>query len=296
MKLIGQRGSYSRGASGTRAFAAVAVAALAMAAMAAAGDSAKPEPPPGKIWPLNPYPSGKRVDEARAFAESSSGTVAFALVDAERGVRGFDEDHAFSSASVSKAVLLAAELRRLRDENAPLDDSTRSLLEPMINYSDNGAAGAVYARVGDAGMEEVAEHAGMRSFGVDPGYWGGAQVTAADLGRFFFALERNLVGPHEDYAKRLLAGITSSQRWGIPEAAGQRWDVYFKGGWRPSATEGTTGPVTHQAALLQHNSGRRVAIAVLTDLSPGSTSYSVIEGITDRLLEDPPVARSWPAP
>ena len=198
------------------------------------------------------------MDAAKAFAESAAGTVSFAVVDGEAGVRGYDPDNAFSSASSSKAILLAAELRRLRDERAPLDDATRSLLEPMITYSDNDAASAVYARVGDTGMTEVAQRAGMRSFSVDPGYWGGAQVTAADLGRFYFGLDRNLVGPHEAYAKRLLAGITSSQRWGIPEGAGHRWDVYFKGGWRPSGTEGTTGPVTHQAALLEHDSGRRV--------------------------------------
>ena len=78
------------------------------------------------------------------------------MVDGEAGVRGYDPDNAFSSASVSKALLLAAELRRLRDDGAPLDDATRSLLESMITYSDNDAASAVYARVGDAGMTEVA--------------------------------------------------------------------------------------------------------------------------------------------
>ena len=245
-------------------------------------------------WPERPYPSGKRVDAARELAASAYGTVSFAVVDAGGGVRGYEEDATFSSASASKSLLLAAELRRLRDEKEPLDEYTRSLLEPMITYSDNDAASAIYARVGDGGMEEVAERAGMRSFGVDPGFWGGAQLTAADLGRFWFGLDRNLVGPHERYAKRLLASITSTQRWGIPEGVGHRWSVYFKGGWRP-AMEGTTGSVTHQAGLLQHDSGRRVAIAVLTDLAPGSTSYEVIEGITKRLLAEPPRAGRWPA-
>ncbi|CAN5514827.1 hypothetical protein BH20ACT15_BH20ACT15_15900 [soil metagenome] len=271
-----------------------------MLAAAGALATAAPGPGPGSgghggVWPPEPYPSGKRVDAARALAESSAGTVAFAVVDSARGVRGFDPDRAFSSASASKVLLLAAELRRLRAEKEQLDEATRSLLEPMITYSDNDAAGAVYARVGDAGMEEVARRAGMTSFGVDPGFWGGAQVTAADLGRFYFRLDRNLVGPHERYAKRLLANITPTQRWGILEAAGRRWNVYFKGGWRPPASEDTTGPVTHQAALLEHDSGRRIAIAVLTDLPPGETSYAVIEGITRRLLADPPRAGVWPA-
>lgn len=250
---------------------------------------------PGASWPRDPYPESKRVRQARALAEASSGTVAFAVLDSDGGLRGYDLDNAFSSASASKSLLLAAELRRLEEQGEPLDEGTRSLLEPMITYSDNDAASAIYARVGDAGMTEVAQRAGMRSFSVDPGYWGGAQVTAGDLARFYSGLDRNLAGPHHDYAKRLLADITSTQRWGIPSAVGPEWTVYFKGGWRPAGTEGTTGAVTHQAGLLEHRSGRRVAIAVLTDLSPGTTSYGVLEGITRRLLAEPPSAARWPA-
>lgn len=290
-KRIGQAGSYWPRDFGLGAAAPLwATAGLVALALAFA------DPVSGRSWPPDPYPAADRVDAARALAESAPGTVSFAVVDGAAGVRGYDEDNAFSSASSSKAILLAAELRRLRDVKAPLDDATRSLLDPMITYSDNDAAAAVYARVGDARMTDVAQRAGMRSFSVDPGYWGGAQVTAADFGRFYFGLDRNLVGPHDAYAKRLLAGITDGQRWGIPEGAGHRWDVYFKGGWRPPDTEETTGPVTHQAGLLEHDSGRRVAIAVLTDLAPGSTSYAVIEGITERLLERRPPPRSWPAP
>ena len=248
-----------------------------------------------KSWPPNPYPAPKQVTSAREFAAERSGTVAFAVIDAEGGVRGLGEDDQFSSASVSKALLLAAELRRLRDEREELDEETRSLLDGMIRFSDNDAASSVYARVGDEGMEAVARAAGMDSFEVTPGYWGGAQVTAADLARFFFRLDQNLVGPHQRYGKELFATITESQRWGIPAAAGPAWQVYFKGGWRPAATEETSGPVTHQAGLLRHRSGRTVAIAVLTDQSPGSSSYAILEGITERLLAEPPDPQHWPA-
>ena len=184
-----------------------------------------------------PYPPGERVDAARAFAEAAPGTVAFAVMDGQRGVRGLDPDAQFSSASVSKALLLAAELRRLARADEPLDGGTRSLLDSMITFSDNDAASAVYARVGDAGMQEVATAAGMRDFEVTPGYWGGAQVTAGDLARFFYDLDRNLPARFRAYGKRLLANVTSSQRWGIPAGAGGDWRVYFKGGWRPPATD-----------------------------------------------------------
>ncbi len=221
--------------------------------------------------------------------------MAFAISDADGGLRGFEVGRRFSSASASKVLLLAAELRRLRREDEPLDRTTRSLLDRMITFSDNDAAGSIYARVGDEGLEEVAERAGMRAFEPTPGFWGGAQVTAADLARFFLGLDRNLVGPPRRYAKRLLAEIVAGQRWGIPEGVGRGWTVHFKGGWRPASTEQTSGPVTHQAALLTHRSGKRVGLAVLTDLPPGSTSYELIEGITRRLLAEPPRSRRWPS-
>jgi hypothetical protein len=166
----------------------------------------------------------------------------------------------------------------------------------MITYSDNDAASAVYARVGDAGLEDVARAAGMSEFEVTPGYWGGAQVSARDLARFYLRLDRVIPSRHLVYAKRLLANVTSSQRWGIPAAAGAGWRVYFKGGWRPAGTTENSGAVTHQAALLVHRSGRRVAIAILTDQSPGTTSYGTLEGITRRLLARDPRPPSWPYP
>jgi hypothetical protein len=287
----------------TRSYAALvgfAVLLTVTATSAAAGTASEPKQRDrtrsGEVWPPDPYPPGGAVARAREFAAAAPGSVAFAVAGPQAGVRGLNEDSRYSSASVSKALLLAAELRRLVRERAPLDGGTRSLLEPMITYSDNDAASGVYASVGDAGLAEVADAAGMRSFEVTPGYWGGAQVTAADLARFFLALDRILPARHRDYGKRLLANVTGAQRWGIPAAAGGGWTVYFKGGWRPPATEETSGPVTHQAALLVHRGGRRVSIAVLTDQSPGSTSYATIEGIAERLLDAPPRPRRWPAP
>jgi hypothetical protein len=250
-----------------------------------------------KVWPRDPYPSSRAIRRAQEFA-ASRGDVSFAVIDNSIGLRGYDPDRQFSSASVSKALLLAAELRRLDSEGLPLDDDTKALLEPMITYSDNRAANAVYAQVGDEGLEDVAEHAGMRNFEATPGFWGGDQVTAGDLARFFFRLEANLRGPHRAYAKRLLARITPVERWGIPQVVGHGWSVWFKGGWRPAGQEDTSGAVTHQAALLVHRGGERVGLAILTDEAPGDGSgYEAIEGVTERLLDKPPPnRRGWVAP
>jgi len=251
----------------------------------------------GKVWPRDPYPSKRAIRRAQEFA-AGRGDVSFAVIDASIGLRGYDPDRLFSSASVSKALLLAAELRWLEREHLPLDNETKDLLEPMITYSDNQAADAVYAQVGDEGLSEVAERAGMRDFEPEPGFWGGDQVTAADLARFFFRLESNLPGPHRAYAKRLLASIEPVERWGIPQAIGHGWSIWFKGGWRPAGEEDTSGAVTHQSALLVHRGGERLALAILTDETPGdATGYAALEGITERLLaKPPPNRRGWTAP
>jgi hypothetical protein len=252
---------------------------------------------PKKAWPRVAYPSRAAIRRAQEFA-AGRGDVSFAVIDPSVGLHGYDADRQFSSASASKALLLAAELRRLRDEHEHLDQATRDLLEPMITYSENRAADAIYARVGDAGLEEVARRAGMTDFEATPGFWGGDLITAADMARFFYRLDDNLAGPYRGYGERLLARITSVERWGIPETVGRGWSVWFKGGWRPAGQEHTSGAVTHQAALLEHRGGERLALAVLTEEPPGEGGgFSAIEGVTSRLLASPPPRRNgWPVP
>jgi hypothetical protein len=250
-----------------------------------------------KVWPRIPYPPRHAIRRGQVFA-AGRGDVSFAVINSSVGLRGYDTDRQYSSASVSKALLLAAELRRLQREDLPLDPATKALLEPMITYSDNRAADAIYARVGDVGLLDVARRAGMDSFEATPGFWGGDRVTAADLARFFYRLDANLPSRYRAYAKRLLARISPVERWGIPEAIGRGWSIWFKGGWRPAGQEHTSGPVTHQAALLVHRNGERVALAVLSDEPPGAGGgFDAIDGIAERLLAKPPPYRgTWVAP
>ena len=271
---------------------AVLLVACALAAPAAgAGERGPP-----RYWPAFTYPSAAQVRAASEYAAARGTPVAFAVLREGGPVRGYEVDEPFSSASASKALMLAAELRRLRDSGEELDSGTRGTLEAMITYSDNASADVIYGRVGDLGMTEVAERAGMTSFAVVPGYWGGAQITAADMARFYIGLNRNLVAPYRSFGRRLLSQITEEQRWGIPQGAGRGWRVYFKGGWRPYEVEETSGPVTHQAGLLRYRNGERVALAVLTEEVPGDPGgYETIEEITRLLLRPPPTGPlRWP--
>lgn len=238
--------------------------------------------------PTPPAPAATR--RAQRYARDRAGLVSFAAVDDRGRTYGLHLDRPYVSASIVKALLLAAELRRLERAGAPLDSTTGELLRAMITYSDNDAADTIYARVGDAGMYEVARRTGMRSFTVSS-YWANAQITARDIAGFMWRLDRALPAGKRRVGRRVLTGIVPEQRWGIPEAAGWKWRLRFKGGWR--STE--LGQLVHQAAALRHEDGPRAAIAVLTDAQP-SQGYGIetVRGVAERLLADPGASGAGP--
>jgi hypothetical protein len=249
---------------------------------AAVQSGADPAPAPargGGAPTVVPDPAAVR--KAERYAGGREGLVSFAAVDSRGHVHGMSADRPYVSASVVKALLLAAELRRLESANAPIDATTHDLLARMITYSDNAAADAIYARVGDAGLYETAKRAGMESFTVS-GYWANAQITAADIARFMWRLDDAVPSGKRRFGLSVLGQIVPEQRWGIPDAAGRKWAVRFKGGWR--STE--LGQLVHQAAELRHRDGSRMTMAVLTDAQP-TQAYGIetVRGVAERLLD-----------
>lgn len=237
------------------------------------------DPPAPAHRPGAKVPSAGALRDAWAHARGRAGQVSFAVVNTEGKLRGRAEDRRYPAASTVKAMLLAAEIRRLKHAGAGIDSTTDGLLRAMITRSDNDAADAIYQRVGDAGLFAVARRAGMTRFTV-AGYWGNAQITAADMARFFGDLDRALARRHRVYAKGLLGSIIETQRWGIPRAAEPRWAVRFKGGWLPDHA------LAHQAAELRERHGpRELSMAVLTDDQP-SHEYAIetVRGVAERLL------------
>src|SRR5215218_2168389 len=218
------------------------------------------------------------VDAARAWAAGRHGAVSFAVRTERRGWswRGATT---YRSASLVKAMLLVAYLRRGDVRARRLHASERALLSPMIRLSDNGAADAIHARVGLPALAALGRRVGMAHFSPYP-VWGGSTVTAADQARLFLRIDRLVPRRQRAYALRLLRGVVAAQRWGIPEARPAGWRVAFKGGWG----RGVTRQVDHQAALLT-NAGLRVSIAVMTADSP-SDGYgaATIQGVAARLL------------
>jgi hypothetical protein len=261
--------------------------AEAVRPIAAHGEPAgagRPEATVGRLGQAAPrrepvLPTARALARARAFARTRAGIVSFAVVDTSGGLRCHECWRRYTAASVVKAMLLVAYLHSVSAAHRPLTPADRALLGSMIRVSDNEAATAVYLRVGDAGLERLARQARMKAFAVS-GYWGYAQITAADQARLFAGLNRLVPRQFLADARGLLASIVSWQSWGIPEVARPHWRTFFKGGWRRSGR----GQLVHQAARLERGT-LSIAIAVLTDGNP-SQAYGreTVRGIAARLV------------
>jgi Beta-lactamase enzyme family len=252
--------------------AALAIAIPGAAPSVASGAKGKPNGSDAHPWP-------ERVRAATRFLRGRGGSASFAVIDERGRIHGYRRAVQYSSASLVKAMLLVAYLRRGEVRHRRLRGSERSLLGPMIRISDNDAATAIYGRVGASGLTRLARRTGMRRF-VPNLVWGGTQVTARDQARFFFRIRGLVPKRHRSYALGLLRRVVPAQRWGIPRAKPAGWRLHFKGGWVPD----DDGWRVHQAGLLRQGH-RKLAIAVLTRGSP-SLGYGAdtIAGVTARLL------------
>jgi hypothetical protein len=225
------------------------------------------------------FPSSHSIVAAAAYLAGRAGVKAFAVIDNRGKLAGLAVHKRFHSASVVKSMLLVAYLQWLAHEHRGLDSDATAMLYPMIHSSNNEAASAVFAIVGEGGLARVAREAHMVDYESGEGTWGFTEISAADMARFF-SIQDSLI-PHqfEGYARWLLSNIEPSESWGIPAVARPRFQVFFKGGWLPEI-EG----LVNQVARLERPH-ETFAMAVLTRDDP-SMDYGedTIEGVTALLL------------
>jgi hypothetical protein len=219
------------------------------------------------------------VVSAAKYLARRSGVKAFAVIDNKHSLAGVAVHTRFHSASVVKSMLLVAYLQTLAQGHRVLDSYSTGMLYPMIHSSDNEAASAVFAIVGESGLARVAREAHMTDYESGDGVWGFTEISAADMARFFLIQDSLIPHRFEGYARWLLSNIEPSESWGIPAVARPEFQVFFKGGWLPEV-EG----LVNQVARLERPH-ETFAMAVLTRDDP-SMDYGedTIEGVTARLL------------
>ena len=246
---------------------AIAVVALTLVLAAPAAAQSQPA-----SWQAN-------VSAAARYAESRGGVESFAVVTEDGRLLGRYKERAYPSASVLKAMLMVAYLNRPAVRGRDLTGRERSLLEPMIRWSANEPATYFVRLLRHGPLNRLAERAGMKRFRLLISPWGRSSITAEDQARFFSQIDVLTPRRHHAYARRLLATVVSSQRWGIPPAKPPHWKIFLKGGWGLG-----TGWVTHQVALLERGD-RRVAVAILTRRNQNHDyGTETIRGIAFRLL------------
>jgi len=200
----------------------------------------------------------------------------------------------FDSASVVKATILAALLRKAQDSHRHLTRTEAALAWAMITRSDNGAASALWNDVGRAHLQHFLNLARMTHTVLGPGgFWGLTEITASDetlLLRLLLSGNSVLDTASRDYELALMASVISSQRWGVTAGAPTRLTAHIKNGWLPLAAHqwhvhsigGFTGRgggysivvLTEDDPTMSYGiiTIERIARVINRDLNPGTTS------------------------
>jgi beta-lactamase class A len=214
----------------------------------------------------------------------------------------------FDSASIVKAIILAALLRWHQETGRPLTAAEKAHATLMITQSNNGAATALWDEVGMGRLRHLLNLAKMHEtqLGLN-GYWGLTQVTTHDqmlLLELLATPNSVLTASSRSYELGLMAKVISGQRWGTPAGAPAAVTVHVKNGWLPDYTGwhiNSIGAFTGKnkdyliAVLTDDNSSEqygidtieRVARVVHKDLNTASLTASARLAATEALAATP---------
>lgn len=198
-------------------------------------------------------------------------------------------DTPFPMASLTKVPLMLTYLDWVAQQAREPDEDELSLLEGMIEYSDNGAADVLWEAMGGGpAMDAFLRRSAITGIRSAPnGAWGDSTATAVAMVRLFshIAARDLLSEPSSELALQLLTHIGDDQRWGVPVALAGRDAgeavVATKNGWYPA----TTGWRVSSAGMSLHRDGTVDLIAVVMTRNQESQEAAIetIEGVSARV-------------
>lgn len=181
----------------------------------------------------------------------------------------------FVAASVIKATILAALLRKRQQKHTFLTTREHQLAWRMITESDNAAASALWAQDGRYWLRHFLRLAEMTHTDLGPGgAWGLSELTAHDEMLLLTTLTAKnpvLSSRSRRYELSLMAHVIPSQRWGVTAGAPKELTAHVKNGWLPYPVS-DDWRINSIGAFTGH--GRDYRIVVLTARNP-TMAYGV---------------------
>ena len=226
-------------------------------------------------------------EAAKEYVDSREGPVGVAVVvPSQRAIYTYNGDDLFPMASVAKVTIMVTVMERAVQEGRDLTDREGALLEPMIIWSDNTAATALWDGVG-GGSAVGAYLASIGLSAIIPNpyeYWGATRAPAREVALLFAKLGfGEILDPSmRTYALDLLSRVSPDQRWGVtagvPDEQPPGTVVGIKDGWYP--TNYGRWWVNSAGVILPGDDHIAYAIAVLTRYQ-STMDYAVetIEGV-----------------
>ncbi|MEZ0069373.1 hypothetical protein ABIA32_005417 [Streptacidiphilus sp. MAP12-20] len=180
----------------------------------------------------------------------------------------------FDSASVVKATIMGAVLRRAQEQHRYLTSWEISNLRPMIENSDNSAASNLWNDLGRTRLNNFLRLVGMNYTTLGPGgYWGLTQITARDEMHLLDAYtdRTDVLTPNSKaFGLSLMAHVESDQRWGTPYGTPPGVVAHNKNGWLQRSFGDWR---VHSIGVFTGN-GKNYRMTVLTD-NESSMDYGV---------------------
>ena len=203
----------------------------------------------------------------------------------------------FYAASVVKATILAALLRKAQEQHRSLTAKEKAAAWLMITQSNNAAATKLWNDVGLRWLQHFLNLAGMKTTKLNYA-WGLTQITANDetlLLRLFMTHGRVLTDASRSYELYLMRHVIAAEAWGVRAGAPKIFSWHIKNGWAPLLSSAWT--VNSIGCFIDNVRG--YTIVVLTDDNPGAgPDYGIatIEAIARVINRDlyPGAGAVWP--
>ncbi|MFI6940885.1 serine hydrolase [Streptomyces sp. NPDC050418] len=223
--------------------------------------------------PRDPGLAARMSKDIRAALSSREGTVSVAVHDDDSDLWcALDAGRQYDAASVAKVLIMETVLWRAEQLRRKLTQFEARRVPPMIQVSDNAAAGQLWQDLAPWRVEQFLAKAKAASTTPGPGrLWGLTRTTAVDQMRLLGVLTqaRSFLRSRA-YGLKQLAQVRKDQRWGVTAGMANGVSAHIKNGWLPRATHGWR---VHSIGAFKGD-GRTYRIVVLSHDNP-TMAYGV---------------------